>query len=114
MDIKLSETVNGYPMIEVPAPYELVGEFLKVLHTAESAKVLLTKVHDLIDGKLISAQFPQDYALLKLSHEEGTALLWLDDLSQGVERTCEMSLNEFVDIAQKWLNFLELRDSEAS
>jgi hypothetical protein len=109
MQTKFSESANGYPVIELEPPYELIGEFLRALHTVDSAEQLEKLLSDVADGNVEQAEFPQDYALLTLRGHDGSAHIWVDDLSRGEERQIEVPLKLFAGVVQEWIVYLRSR-----
>jgi len=73
LNIDLHETDNGYPTIEIEKPYTLFDEFLRAEHSLPKANRLFLTVKAVLTGINNDAEVGQDYGLLKLNRQSGTA-----------------------------------------
>ena len=105
-----SETVNGFPYINVVPPYELVGEILRCVQTASRVNELLTLTDDVISGRSSVATHDQDYAQVSFNGATKNAHIWFDDLSLGKEVECDITLDSFREITADWLDYLKKRE----
>ena len=109
LPIKLSETPNGYPRIDVDPPYELFGEFLRAEHRVERAIRLLEATVQVTSGEREHFFAWQDYATLDLDHPSKTAVVEGDFYGAGVPVKSIMPLDQFAVVVEAWAHFVRDR-----
>lgn len=105
--VTFGESHNGYPLVDVSAPYELFGEFLRSASSLRRAREIVAAIDTILGGGAEQEEIWQDYARLTL--DQRLASVWFDNLSKGIEETSTMPISLFREIALKWLTFLESR-----
>lgn len=105
MEIQLSHDKEGYPVVKVSPPYELVGAFLKedIQRNPESCKAIIKAVDSIVTGEEEKWSGTGNAHTLILSKEG--AKIWT--LFSEPERICILSLSDLSQALDVWLAFIE-------
>jgi len=103
------ESPNGYPIVELPAPFEPFAEFLCAAHSTASANKILEAASSVISGTRTQVTIAQDYATLTLDLASNAACVATDNLAQNQLQQAKMSLEDFRRVVSEWLSYLQIR-----